>query len=267
MMTASTRSAACCTGRHIAFPGVPAHAERPAGHQGTAATPRRHGGARRSHRRSHHRSQNHSPARPPRVHGGLAAPDRARSSVRSWDEGGGAARDRRHPALRGLPGSRGRRRRGDHRREGGRGRERRQARSRPARTTRAEKYTGQLPAIPAFDGIGALPDGTLVGFGNPRLPYGALAEKTVVPKGAYMPIPEGIDPADRDRAGHGHHRHVHQDRRRLRARARRCWCRAPPGSPGGSRSRWPGCSAPDGSSRPAATTTSCARCRPSAPTR
>jgi NADPH:quinone reductase-like Zn-dependent oxidoreductase len=59
----------------------------------------------------------------------------------------------------------------------------------------SRQYTAQLPAIPAFDGIGALPDGTLVGFGNPRRPYGALAEKTVVPKGAYMPIAEGIDPA------------------------------------------------------------------------
>ena len=37
-------------------------------------------------------------------------------------------------------------------------------------------YTAQFPMIPAFDGIGALPDGTLVTFGNPRPPYGALAE-------------------------------------------------------------------------------------------
>jgi len=59
----------------------------------------------------------------------------------------------------------------------------------------SQQYTAQLPAIPAFDGIGALPDGTLVGFGNPRPPYGALAEKTVVPKGAYTPIAENIDPA------------------------------------------------------------------------
>jgi NADPH2:quinone reductase len=59
----------------------------------------------------------------------------------------------------------------------------------------SQQYIAQLPAIPAFDGIGALPDGTVVGFGNPRRPYGALAEKTVVPKSAYMPIPEGIDPA------------------------------------------------------------------------
>ncbi|WP_433047120.1 quinone oxidoreductase family protein [Dactylosporangium sp. CS-033363] len=56
------------------------------------------------------------------------------------------------------------------------------------------QYLARLPAIPAFDGIGALPDGTVVGFGNPRAPYGALAERTVVAKGAYAPIPDGIDP-------------------------------------------------------------------------
>ncbi|GLX09247.1 zinc-binding alcohol dehydrogenase family protein [Microbispora sp. NBRC 16548] len=57
------------------------------------------------------------------------------------------------------------------------------------------KYIGRFPAIPAFDGIGALPDGTLVGFGDIRPPYGALAEKAVVPQGSYVPIPDGIDPA------------------------------------------------------------------------
>ncbi|MBL7254199.1 quinone oxidoreductase family protein [Paractinoplanes lichenicola] len=56
-------------------------------------------------------------------------------------------------------------------------------------------YTARLPAIPGFDGVGTLPDGTLVGFGNPRLPYGALAERTVVPVGASVPIVEGLDPA------------------------------------------------------------------------
>jgi NADPH:quinone reductase-like Zn-dependent oxidoreductase len=55
-------------------------------------------------------------------------------------------------------------------------------------------YLAQLPAIPVFDGIGTLQDGTLVGFGNPRAPYGALAEKTVVADGSFIPIPEGIDP-------------------------------------------------------------------------
>ncbi|MEU7912839.1 quinone oxidoreductase family protein [Microbispora bryophytorum] len=59
----------------------------------------------------------------------------------------------------------------------------------------SEKYIGRFPVIPAFDGVGTLPDGTLVGFGGIRLPYGALAEKTVVPQGSYVPIPEGVDPA------------------------------------------------------------------------
>ena len=48
------------------IPGVPAHVELPAGHQGTT----RHGGARR-HSVAHHHALNgrwnHSPARPPRV--------------------------------------------------------------------------------------------------------------------------------------------------------------------------------------------------------
>ncbi|MEU4240407.1 zinc-binding alcohol dehydrogenase family protein [Actinoplanes sp. NPDC026619] len=65
---------------------------------------------------------------------------------------------------------------------------------------RGEHYASQammpmLPAIPCFDGIGRLPDGQVVGFGNPRPPFGALAERTVVPAGNYGPIPEGIDPA------------------------------------------------------------------------
>ncbi|MFI6597416.1 hypothetical protein ACIBHX_14270 [Nonomuraea sp. NPDC050536] len=48
------------------IPGVPAHTERPIGHQGQD----RHGhGWRHSltHHRSHHHGFNHSPARPPRV--------------------------------------------------------------------------------------------------------------------------------------------------------------------------------------------------------
>lgn len=60
----------------------------------------------------------------------------------------------------------------------------------------SSQFMTQLPAIPCFDGIGALPDGRLVGFGLPRPPYGALAEKTVVPEGNVVPAPEGIDPAE-----------------------------------------------------------------------
>jgi NADPH2:quinone reductase len=59
----------------------------------------------------------------------------------------------------------------------------------------SQQFVAQLPAIPGFDGVGALADGTLVGFTQPRLPYGALAEKTVVADGHTVPVPEGIDPA------------------------------------------------------------------------
>lgn len=59
----------------------------------------------------------------------------------------------------------------------------------------AAQLMPSLPAIPCFDGIGTLPDGTLVGFGLPRKPYGALAEKTVVPDTHVIPAPEDIDPA------------------------------------------------------------------------
>ncbi|UJP09071.1 hypothetical protein L2X99_11405 [Microbacterium sp. KUDC0406] len=63
-----------------------------------------------------------------------------------------------------------------------------------------EHYSAQggsveFPMIPAFDGIGELADGTLVSFGNPRSPYGALAELCAVDERAVRPAPEGIDPA------------------------------------------------------------------------
>lgn len=58
----------------------------------------------------------------------------------------------------------------------------------------SEGFLSRLPAIPAFDGIGTLQDGTLVGFGSPRMPYGALAERTVAPSAMVTPVPDGIDP-------------------------------------------------------------------------
>lgn len=59
----------------------------------------------------------------------------------------------------------------------------------------SEQFLAELPMIPCFDGVGTLPDGTLVGFGMPRTPYGALAEKTVVAADAVVPVPDGVDPA------------------------------------------------------------------------
>uniref|UniRef100_A0A7U4DKX0 Alcohol dehydrogenase zinc-binding domain protein n=1 Tax=Geobacillus sp. (strain Y4.1MC1) TaxID=581103 RepID=A0A7U4DKX0_GEOS0 len=55
------------------------------------------------------------------------------------------------------------------------------------------QFFSQLPAIVGFDGIGELPDGKIVGFGGIKPPYGAMAEKAVVPKTSTVPVPEGID--------------------------------------------------------------------------
>jgi len=57
----------------------------------------------------------------------------------------------------------------------------------------SQQFLSTLPAIVGFDGIGRLEDGRLVGFGGVKAPYGAMAEKTVIPEGNYVPIPEGVD--------------------------------------------------------------------------
>src|SRR5215813_555453 len=57
----------------------------------------------------------------------------------------------------------------------------------------SQQFMPKLPAIAGFDGIGALEDGRLIGFGGIRPPYGAMAEKVVIPKTHYVPIPEGVD--------------------------------------------------------------------------
>jgi hypothetical protein len=99
-----------------------------------------------------------------------------------------------------------------------------------------------------------LADDTMVGFSNPRAPYGAMAERTVVSKEGVVPAPEDIDPAvtavlasavtgfaTRWAAGF-------TPGETVLSRARR-------GSRAGLRSRWRGCSAPGGSWPPDATTT------------
>jgi NADPH2:quinone reductase len=58
----------------------------------------------------------------------------------------------------------------------------------------AAAFQAALPAVPCFDGIGRLPDGTLVGFGGMTPPHGALAECAVVPATHASPIPDGIEP-------------------------------------------------------------------------
>lgn len=58
----------------------------------------------------------------------------------------------------------------------------------------ADAFQAALPGIPCFDGIGRLPDGTLVGFGGAAPPYGTLAEWAIVPEAYAAPIPDGIAP-------------------------------------------------------------------------
>ena len=57
----------------------------------------------------------------------------------------------------------------------------------------SQQFLSTLPAIVGFDGIGMLEDGRLIGFGGVKAPYGAMAEKTVIPDGYFVPIPEGVE--------------------------------------------------------------------------
>ncbi|HEY6321954.1 MAG TPA: zinc-binding alcohol dehydrogenase family protein [Thermoanaerobaculia bacterium] len=51
----------------------------------------------------------------------------------------------------------------------------------------------ELPVVCGTDGVGDLEDGTRVFFGGPRRPYGAMAERTVVPRAYCFPVPSGLD--------------------------------------------------------------------------
>ena len=51
----------------------------------------------------------------------------------------------------------------------------------------------ELPAVCGTDGVGDLENGTRVFFGGPKRPYGAMAERTVVPSAFCFPVPSGID--------------------------------------------------------------------------
>src|SRR6202045_3646876 len=51
----------------------------------------------------------------------------------------------------------------------------------------------ELPVVCGTDGVGDLEDGTRVFFGGPRRPYGAMAERTVVPRAFCFPVPSSLD--------------------------------------------------------------------------
>lgn len=51
----------------------------------------------------------------------------------------------------------------------------------------------KVPFICGTDGVGRLADGQRVFFGGCRPPYGAMAQRTVVPKAFIFPVPAGLD--------------------------------------------------------------------------
>jgi NADPH:quinone reductase-like Zn-dependent oxidoreductase len=51
----------------------------------------------------------------------------------------------------------------------------------------------ELPIICGSDGVGHLSDGQRVFFGGTRAPYGAMAQRTVVPRAFTFAVPDGVD--------------------------------------------------------------------------
>jgi len=51
----------------------------------------------------------------------------------------------------------------------------------------------EVPFICGTDGVGRLADGQRVFFGGCRPPYGAMAQRTVVPKAFIFPVPDGLN--------------------------------------------------------------------------
>ena len=56
----------------------------------------------------------------------------------------------------------------------------------------SRQFLSELPAIVGLGGVGERSDGKLVGFSGTKAPYGAMAEKAVVPKESTVLIPDGI---------------------------------------------------------------------------
>ena len=56
-------------------------------------------------------------------------------------------------------------------------------------------YTGPppLPSVVGTDGVGRLDDGTRVYFDESVPPYGSMAERTLVPREALLPVADGVD--------------------------------------------------------------------------
>lgn len=59
----------------------------------------------------------------------------------------------------------------------------------------SRQFLPHLPAIVGSDGIGTLANGQLIGFGGMKPPYGAMAERAIIPDLHYVQIPDGVDAA------------------------------------------------------------------------
>lgn len=53
----------------------------------------------------------------------------------------------------------------------------------------------ELPFVPGVDGVGVLDDGRRVYTGGSPDPFGTLAERTIVPEGFAVPVPDGLESA------------------------------------------------------------------------
>ncbi len=53
--------------------------------------------------------------------------------------------------------------------------------------------SGQFPFVVGIDGVGRRDDGSRVYFLLPNVPYGSMAEQTVVPSAQCLPLPDGLD--------------------------------------------------------------------------
>jgi len=59
----------------------------------------------------------------------------------------------------------------------------------------SKQFFPKFPAIIGHGGVGMTKEGNLVGFRIMNPPYGAFAQKAVIPKSLLIPVPDGVDPA------------------------------------------------------------------------
>lgn len=61
------------------------------------------------------------------------------------------------------------------------------------RVRAAQADIGDAGVVAGIDGVGTMPDGRRVYFLFPKAPFGALAERTLVPAALTVPVPDGLD--------------------------------------------------------------------------